>query len=178
MTDAIQSDDLIKRYKLHRVNSHRRINVMSVVAQGDLRPVPPLNVSHERKITHLESEINSFRKQFVNFKSLISQSASSSYVSHSFSTPSLNQTSLDHLSFVLELFLRPPKLVIQRLLGPSSVSYHSVAFSGHSSAVAAKVGAIYVAKGKSVSINVHQHFSSTPISKGKHIRFTYYDDEE
>ncbi|KAB2597360.1 S ribonuclease [Pyrus ussuriensis x Pyrus communis] len=69
-------------------------NVMYDVAQVNPRP----------------SKINSLRKKIVDFKSLIRQSASSPLVSHSVSTPSLSQTSMNLPSFVLEPSLRPPKL--------------------------------------------------------------------
>ncbi|KAB2626670.1 S ribonuclease [Pyrus ussuriensis x Pyrus communis] len=91
-------------------------NVINVVAQGNSRPTPTPN-------------------QFVDFKSLVSQSTSSPHVSHSFFIPSLSQTSLDPLSFVLEPSLCPPKLIPQRPLDLSSVSYHSAASSGFGSGV-------------------------------------------
>ncbi|KAB2630982.1 hypothetical protein D8674_008501 [Pyrus ussuriensis x Pyrus communis] len=87
-------------------------NVMSVVAQGQPRPVLPPNVSQEKKIAYLESKINSLRKQFVDF----SQSAS-------LPLPSL----------------QPPKLVPHRPVDLSFISYHIVASSSHSSAVVAKM---------------------------------------
>ncbi|KAB2614198.1 S ribonuclease [Pyrus ussuriensis x Pyrus communis] len=103
------------------------------------------------KITYLKFEINSLRKQFVVFKSLVDQSASSPLVSNSLFSPSISQTSLNQPSFLV------PYLPVD----PSSVSYNTTASSNHY-----------------VSINVHQHFSSTPTSKGKHIRFTYSSDED
>ncbi|CAN6542024.1 unnamed protein product [Malus baccata var. baccata] len=151
------SDDLcLKTTKdLHR-NMMNLNNVMCVIAQGDPGPVSSSTASQDRKIAYLESEVNSFRKQFVDY----------------------NQTSLNPLSFVPEPSLRPPKLVPHRHVDPSSVSYHTAVFSDHSSFIAAKMAAIYAAKGNEVSINVYQHFSSTPTSKDKHIRFTYSSDED
>lgn len=150
-------------------------NVMSVVAQGEPRLVPPPNVSQERKIAYIESEINSLRKQFVDCNSLVSQSTSSLLISNSFSSPSLSQNSLNPPSFVLEPSLRPSKLIPHRSMNPS-VSYHTAGFFSHSSVVATKMAAIYAAKGKRAFINVHRHFSPTP--KVKHIRFTYSFDED
>ncbi|KAB2623900.1 hypothetical protein D8674_037853 [Pyrus ussuriensis x Pyrus communis] len=55
----------------HRNLVQLYLNVMCAIAQGDPRPVPPSTVSQDRKIAYLESEINSLRKQFVDFKSLL-----------------------------------------------------------------------------------------------------------
>ncbi|TQD76568.1 hypothetical protein C1H46_037898 [Malus baccata] len=44
---------------------------------GDPRPFPPPNASQDSKIAYLEFETNFLRKQFVDFTSLVSQSASS-----------------------------------------------------------------------------------------------------
>ncbi|KAB2599455.1 S ribonuclease [Pyrus ussuriensis x Pyrus communis] len=128
-------------YKIWYVFIHRNVLGTSNNAHGNHRLVPPTNACQDRKIAYLESEINSLRKQFVDFKSL----------------PSLCL----------------PKLVLQHPVDPSSVSFHTVASSDHSSVVAAKMVVIYIAKEKGMSINVHQHFSSFPTSKGKHTRFTY-----
>ncbi|KAB2617644.1 hypothetical protein D8674_013513 [Pyrus ussuriensis x Pyrus communis] len=57
---------------LHK-NMMNLSNVMCAVAQGDPEPVPPSTASQDRKIAYLESEINSLRKQFVDFKSLVNQ---------------------------------------------------------------------------------------------------------
>ncbi|CAN6541675.1 unnamed protein product [Malus baccata var. baccata] len=156
----------------------RNVLGMSNNAQGDRKPVPPPNASQDRKIAYLKSEINSLRKQFVDFKSLVRQSASSPLVSHSISTPSLSQTSLNPPSFVPEPSLHPPKLVPQRPMTLSHASYRIATSSSHSSVVAAKMAAIYATKGKGVTINVHHHVSSTFTSKGKHIRFSYSFDED
>ncbi|KAB2595627.1 S ribonuclease [Pyrus ussuriensis x Pyrus communis] len=200
--DDIQFDNLIEKYKLYRFvlskskcsGTHQRgsiihpfqknlgdicprttkdldknlmnlSNVMSVVTQSGPRSAPPPNVSQERKIAHIEFKINSLRKQFFYFKSLVSQSASSPFVSYSFSKPSEGQTSMNPPYFVPKPSLCLPKLVHQCLLDPSSFD------------VAAKMVAIYDAKRKGVSINVHQHFSYTPTSKSKHISFTYSNDD-
>ncbi|KAB2636523.1 hypothetical protein D8674_027057 [Pyrus ussuriensis x Pyrus communis] len=123
-------DDLCPRTtKDIDINMMNLSNVMCDVAHNDLRPVLPSTASQDKKIAYLKSEINSLRKQFVDFKFLVNQPSSSPLVSNSFSWPSLSQTSSNPSSFVLELSLRPPKLVPYRHIDHSSISYHTVASS-------------------------------------------------
>lgn len=153
-------------------------NVMCVITQGDPKPILAWIASQDRKIAYLEFEINYLIKQFVIFKYLVDQSTSSPLVSNLLPSPSLSQTFLNPYSFVAEPSLRPPKLVPYCRVDPSFVSNHTAASCSHSSVVAAKMVVIYATKGNEVSINVHQHFFSTPTSNGKHIRFTYSSDED
>lgn len=69
------------------------------------------------------------------------------------------------------------KLAPQHPAAPSFASYFSATTSSHSGIVAAKMVAIYAAKGKGTFHKVHQSPSHS-IHMAKHMRFTYSDDEE
>ncbi|RXI04898.1 hypothetical protein DVH24_039172 [Malus domestica] len=128
-------------------------------------------MSLKREIDDLESELSSFRKQFVDFQSKLGQNSSSPRLSHSSLPHSLSQSCMGLSSFV------PQSSVCQRHVAPSSTSYFSAATFGHFGAVAAKMVVIYVAKGKGTFHEVHQSPSHS-IHMAKHMRFTYSDDEE
>lgn len=101
-------------------------------------------------------------------------------MSHSSLAQSMSRTSQSSMrppSFVPKPFVCPSKFVHQRHAAPSSTSYFFIATSSHSGVVDAKMVGIYAAKGEGISREVHQ-FPSPPIPKAKHIRFTYYDNED
>ncbi|RXH67496.1 hypothetical protein DVH24_027643 [Malus domestica] len=76
------------------------------------------------------------------------------------------------------MYVRPPKLVPHCPMVPSSSSYFTINSFSHSSVVAAKMVAIYVVKRKRVSLHDDLPLPFYPVSKAKHVKFTYFDDED
>ncbi|KAB2626536.1 hypothetical protein D8674_020154 [Pyrus ussuriensis x Pyrus communis] len=92
-------------------------NVMCAVAHGDPRPRPQPSASQDKEIAFLETDLQSLRQYFVEFKSSMSHYVSSTHVSQPHvplaSPPSLNLSSFmpKPLMCPLSLFLFPLMLL-------------------------------------------------------------------